>query len=94
MAEIWYFLIVMFASCCDIVPTSDSSQRRNSRHSVSSSPPESLGGTGNLGPGLGWRAVRAVPIYWMVITIDGFRMEREGGGGRGVGRIVGVNIIM
>ena len=32
---------------------------------------------------LGWRAL---PIYWMVITIDGFRMEREGGrggGGRG-----------
>ena len=25
---------------------------------------------------LGWRAL---PIYWMVITIDGFRMEREGG---------------
>ena len=31
-----------------------------------------------------------MPIYWMVITIDGFRMER-GGGGMG---IVGVNIIM
>ena len=43
---------------------------------------------------LGWRAL---PIYWMVITIDGFRMEREGEGreGRwGVMRIVGVNIIM
>ena len=26
---------------------------------------------------LGWRAL---PIYWMVITIDGFRMEREGRG--------------
>ena len=41
---------------------------------------------------LGWRAL---PIYWMVITIDGFRMKREGGGrGGGVMRIVGVNIIM
>ena len=86
--KIWAsFLIVMFASCCDIVPTSDSSQR-----SPSVSLPTGVTGPerGNLGArGSGSGSV-ASPV--MVITIDGFRMGR-GEGGEAVWWVVGVNIM-
>ena len=81
----------MFASCCDIVPTSDSSQR-----SPSVSLPTGVTGPerGNLGArgsgsGSGSGSV-ASPV--MVITIDGFRMGR-GEGGEAVWWVVGVNIM-
>ena len=60
--------ILMFASCCDIVPTSDG--RRGGTSSAGRSLRwEAAGGTGNLG---------RLQREGAVITIDGFRM---GGGG-------------
>ena len=60
--------ILMFASCCDIVPTSDGPSGGTSS-AAPTLPSEAAGGTGNLGRQRG-----------AVITIDGFRM---GGSGRG-----------
>lgn len=59
--------ILMFASCCDIVPTSDGPSGGTSS-AAPTLPSEAAGGTGNLGRQRG-----------AVITIDGFRMgEGEG----------------
>ena len=58
---------LMFASCCDIVPTSDGPSGGTSS-AAPTLPSEAAGGTGNLGRQRG-----------AVITIDGFRMgEGEG----------------
>ena len=60
--------ILMFASCCDIVPTSDG--RRGGTSSASRSLRwEAAGGTGNLG---------RLQREGAVITIDGFRMGDGG----------------
>ena len=71
--------ILMFASCCDIVPTSDGPSGGTSS-AAPTLPSEAAGGTGNLGRQRG-----------AVITIDGFRM---GGGGGVMLMLPAVNIII